>query len=153
MLDLPFPWSAYLRLQSKLERRRRVDDHTWGLEAGLNRILSGTIPSNEDVDRAVQSESRKERYRIRLRRTYLKPEELTIRPISEDALDARRHLRRIRARIKAEEWELLRAVGEGFGYKELAFASKAATGSLRIRVLRIRRGLKALKRNKEGMRS
>ncbi|MGC2830049.1 MAG: hypothetical protein WB994_10450 [Candidatus Acidiferrum sp.] len=152
MSDLPHPWSAYLRLQNKLARRRRIDDHTWGLEAGLSRILTGTIPCAEDVDRAVRSESRKERYRVQLRHAYLKTDDLTVKPIPENAFDARRHLRRIRARVSAEEWALLRAVGDGFEYKELAVASNAATGALRIRVLRLRRRLAAFEGDAESVR-
>ncbi|SRR6266481_4452682 len=152
MSDLLHPWSAYLRLQTKLARRRQIDDYSWGLEAGLSRILTGAIPSGEDVDRAVRSESRKERYRIQLRHAYLKTKDLTVKPIPENALDARRHLRRIRARVTAEEWALLRAVGEGFEYKELAVASNAATGALRIRVLRLRRRLVSFEGDAESMR-
>jgi hypothetical protein len=133
MPDLPLHWSAYLRLQTKLARKRLVDDHTWGLEAGLNRIVTATNTSDEDADRTVRSESRKERYRTQLRHIYVRSENLTVKPIPENVLDARRHLLRIRAGVTAEEWALLRAVGEGFEYKELAIASGAAAGALHSR--------------------
>jgi len=152
MPDLPLHWGAYLRLQTKLARERQVDEHTWGLEAGLNRILTATITSDEDVDRTVRSEGRKERYRTQLRHVYLNTEDLAVKPICENALHARRRLLRIRSRVTAEEWALLRAVGEGFEYKELAVASKAATGALRIRVLRLRRKLAAFESGAESMR-
>ncbi len=111
MPDLPLHWGAYLRLQTKLARKRQVDDHTWGLEAGLNRILTATIASDEDADRTVRSEGRKERYRTHLRHVYLNTDDLIVKPIPENVVHARRQLLRMSARVTAEEWALLRAVG------------------------------------------
>lgn len=152
MPDLPLHWGAYLRLQTKLARKRQVDDHTWGLEAGLNRIVTATIASDEDADRTVRSEGRKERYRTHLRHAYLNSDDFVVKPIPENAVHARRQLLRVRARVTAEEWALLRAVGEGFQYKELAVANKAAPGALRIRVLRLRQKLAAFAGGAAGMR-
>ena len=139
MLKLLHPWSAYERLQEKLARRRHVDDHTWGLEAGLNRLLARDLPAAEDVDRAVRSASRKERYRIQLRRVHLAVEDRTGNP--EDALISRCCLRLLLAQITPKEWALLRAVGEGYKYKEIAVVERVAPGTLRARVLRLRRTL------------
>ena len=107
MPDLPLHWGAYLRLQTKLARKRQVDDHTWGLEAGLNRILTATIVSDEDADRTVRSEGRKERYRTHLRHVYLNTDDLTVKRIPENAVHARRQLLQMSARVTAEEWALL----------------------------------------------
>lgn len=141
MSEIPHPWSAYARLQQTLARKRYVDDHSWGLEAGLNRLLVEEPPAGEDVDRAVRSESRKERYRRELRRIRLAVEDSTGN--AEDALDARQRVRLAQAQVTAEEWALLRAVGEGYEYKEIAATAKVAAGTLRARVFRLRRILVA----------
>lgn len=140
------PWGVYARLQQELGRSCYannhtwyVNDHTWGLEQGLNRLLAGNPPAGEEVDRAVRSESRKERYRTRLRRGRLAIEDSPRNP--ENALDARLRLHRAEAQVTVEEWALLRAVGEGHEYKEIAAVAKVAAGTLRARVLRLRRSL------------
>ena len=116
MVELPHPWGAYARLQEQLAHRSRVDSRAWGLEAGLNRPLEQTLPAVEDLDRTVQSASRKERHRAQLRRIY----PTTFANPSSDvvaSLDARRRLRRIRAKVTRDEWGLLQAVGEGHEYQ------------------------------------
>src|SRR5262245_42666425 len=70
-MDLPQPWGAYARIQGQLDSLDTVDDRAWGLEAGLNRLLDGIPP--ETTDRVIRSESRKERYRARLRRVNIAP--------------------------------------------------------------------------------
>lgn len=141
MPELRDRWGAYARLQQTLERRRRVDDRTWGLEAGLNRLLSAEPPAEEDVDRAILSESRKERYRTELRRTY--PSDDPSKGTLQHTLDTRQRFRRIQARVTAMEWAILRAVAEGYTYKEIASFAKVSPGALRVRVLRLRRTLAA----------
>jgi DNA-binding NarL/FixJ family response regulator len=143
MPDLPDQWSAYARLQEKLARRQQIDDYTWGLEAGLNRVLDKKLAVEEvEVDRAVRSESRKERYQEHLRRLHPLIEESAGNP--DDAVDARRRLRVVIKLAAPEEWSLLRAVAEGYEYKEIAAVKKTAAGTLRARVLRLRRTLVAL---------
>jgi DNA-binding NarL/FixJ family response regulator len=142
MTDLPDHWRAYARLQEKLARRPQIDDYTWGLEAGLNRLLTEELPAPEEVDRAVRSESRKERYQEQLRRVHLAVEESAGKP--DDAVDARRRLRVVRKLVTPVEWSLLRAVGEGYEYKEIAAVKKTAAGTLRAHVFRLRRTLLAL---------
>lgn len=142
MLKLTYPWSAYERLQDKLARSHRVDDRTWGLEAGLNRLLAGGFPAPEEVDRTVRSAGRRERYRAQLRRVHLAFEDKTQNP--EDVFDSRCRLRLLLAQITLKEWALLRAVAEGHKYNELAAVERVAPGTLRARVLRLRRTLIAL---------
>jgi hypothetical protein len=134
-------WGAYARLQEKLARRGRVDDRTWGLEAGLNRLLAAGLPAEEDLHRTIRSESRKERHRTKLRRTYLTDEAST--GMLEHVVAARRRLRGIESRFPANDWILLRAVGEGHTYEEIARIAKVSPGALRARVLRLRRTLVA----------
>ena len=142
MLDLPHPWDGYARIQEKLARRSRIDDYSWGLEAGLNGcVFTEEIQAIETVERAVRSESRKERHRQRLRQTHQRD----LAPIQssplDDAVDARRGLARIQAHVTPEAWVVLRALGQGCDYGEIGDIVNASPGALRARVLRIRRSL------------
>jgi DNA-directed RNA polymerase specialized sigma24 family protein len=139
MADLPYPWGDYVRLQEQLARRVQVDDLAWGLEAGLNRLLES--PATPNVERAVQSASRKERYRARLFSANLTLEESN-RVDPDNTFDARELLDDLQTRVSPTEWSLLRAVGDGYEYDELAAAEQATPGALRARVLRLRRRLR-----------
>jgi DNA-binding NarL/FixJ family response regulator len=143
MSELPQRWRAYADLQEKLALRRQVDYQTWGLEAGLNRLLvhSGESAMIEDADLAARSESRKERHRRKLRRLHLAVTDSVGHP--EDVLDARHRLRMAEEQVTAEEWALLRAVGEGEQYAKIATVVKVSVGVIRTRVFRLRRSLVA----------
>ena len=64
--------------------------------------------------------------------------------VTLDDVDARRRLRLITNQVTPEDFALLRAVGEGYEYKEFAAIKKSAPGALRARVARLRRNLLAL---------
>jgi hypothetical protein len=142
MTDLPEHWRAYARLQEKLDRRQQVDDYAWGLEDGLNRLLEEESRNIGEIDRAVRSGSRRERYQQRLRRIYLAVEEPVGNPV--DTVDARRRLRLVKKAVTPEDWSLLNARGEGYDYEEIATSKKMSAGTLRARVHRLRRTLVAL---------
>jgi DNA-binding NarL/FixJ family response regulator len=142
MNDLPDQWRAYARLQQILARRHQVDDHVWGIEAGLNRFLSEDPPALEDVERTARSASRKERYQKMLRRVHPVVQESPGNP--EDTVDARHRLRVVTNLVTPEDLSLLRLVAEGYEYQEIATAKKTAAGTLRARVHRVRRTLIAL---------
>lgn len=140
MSDLPHPWSEYARVQEKLARRNRVDPTSWGLEAALNAELTGTtLQSSEDLGRIVRSESRKERHRARLRRTYPPTNQPPASP--EARLDDRRRLTSVRARVTKGDWALFCQIGAGRDYKEISRKLKVTPGALRTRVSRLRRTL------------
>ena len=142
MCELPHPWGAYARLQEELAHRSRVDSRAWGLESGLNAPLTQSFLPVEDIDRTVQSASRKERHRAQLRQVY--PTTHALPPADpESSVDARRRLRRVQAQVTRGEWVLLRAIGEGHEYKDIAEVLNASPGALRARVLRLRRVLAA----------
>ena len=103
----------------------------------LNRILTKEAPSVEEADRSVRSESRKQRHRAQLRRRYLGIQEYAAIP--DDTTDARLRLRIVKKLVSPEEFSILRAVGEGFHYDEIATADKMAAGAIRTRVFRLRR--------------
>ena len=140
MTDLPYPWGDYARLQEQLARRDQVDDLAWGLEAGLNRLLES--PSLDEIERVVQSASRKERYRARLRRANLTLEAAKGASDPGNALDARELLDDLQTRVTPKEWDLLRAVAEGYEYEYLASSEQATPGGLRARIFRLRSSLR-----------
>ena len=142
MTDLPDHWRIYMRLQEKLERTYKIDDYAWGLEQGLNRLLAEKLPTLEEVERTVKSASRKERYRQQLSRIFLTEEEPARNFV--DAVDARRRLRLVKKAVTPGDWSLLTARGEGYDYEEIAAVRKMGAGTLRARVLRIRRTFVAL---------
>jgi hypothetical protein len=142
MVD-PDQWGAYARLQTVLADKPVVDGHSWGLEAGLDRHLAalGEPRDDDDADRAVRSESRRERHRARLRRVYLI--NLDGAPELDAQLDARRTLYGMRDVLSDADWRLLVAVAEGRAYGELAAVFGASACCLRVRVLRLRREMHA----------
>src|SRR5439155_14011492 len=107
----------------------------------LHRILAqgDGVHSDEAVDRVVRSQARKERYRAGLRRIYLTPrnDEAT-----HDAMAPNRQLWRLRELVSLDDWKILSALAEGFSYDEIAEQRDASPGSLRVRVMRLRRNLR-----------
>lgn len=131
-------WDAYARVQNALDRRSTVDDYAWGLEAAANGLLDGPPP--DDIERTVRSGGRKERYRARLRRTFLRYAVAKTDP--EREFFARERLRVIRALVRRKDWALLLGIAEGLGYAELAARWGVAPGTLRTRVSRLRASLR-----------
>ena len=136
MAELPHPWGAYLRLQSRLDRSSCLNDHNRALEAGLDGILEAVtinaVFADTDVARAVASEARRERHRAQLRRRYLSPNEPTIDP--NGLVEARSALRLIQRAVTASDLTLLTQVAAGQEYGELG-------SRLRVRVSRLRKKL------------
>ena len=142
MSDLSDPsWGAYTRLQAELSHDGRICDHTWGLETALNRILAfpQAKHTNEDVDRMAASARRRERHRTRLRLAHAARADTS--PSSETIVAARQELRAVRAKVVARDWALLCEVAGGRRYDEVAEIVGETPGSLRVRVLRLRRQL------------
>lgn len=160
-------WDAYARLQRKLSGEPQVDDRSWGLEEGLNRLLNGDEDLMADAAaRAVRSESRKERHHTRLRRLHLSVREQTgaqevgrdtgHRPPVigqhalealcrvEERLDSRHRLGAAAQRLTADDQALLQAVAEGWDYDKISSVTRIRTGTLRVRVRRLRVALVAL---------
>jgi hypothetical protein len=143
MEDLPEPWRSYLRLQTELARGERVESRSWGLEAGLNRLLRDFAVDN--VDRGVESEARKERNRAALRNMHLLAPEPSFDRTPDAALDAQRTIRVIRQRVAPDVWKLLRSVGEGYDFAELGRIFHVPAGTLRTRICRFREAFADLK--------
>jgi hypothetical protein len=145
MADIPQPWRAYARLQKSLSRTSVVSDRSWGIEAGLNFLITEAAlkspPSDDDVSRSVQSESRRERNRLALRRYYISAKEPAIDPVS--ILDARSELHIIRSKLSDADWGLMAAIGIGRDYSEISALLETSAVAARVRVMRLRQQITA----------
>jgi len=143
MADLPHPWGMYARLQNNLRREHRVDDRSWGTEAGMDHILdsaSGVPLTEDEVNQVIATARRRERHRGS-RREPLLEDIATAHP--EGALSARRELAAIRRKVGDRNWDLLTAVAIGSDYKEISIAMSVLQGAVRVKVLRLRASLAA----------
>ena len=141
-----FPWEKYACLQAQLQDNRNTSNRTWGIEAGLDRILTGApadqSPANDDdVERAVCTAERRERHRAALRRVYIRNEDATPHP--DPFFEARSGLRFAKAHVTKSDWALLSAIAAGFSYTEISAANGKKPVALRVSVLRLRRQLTA----------
>jgi hypothetical protein len=69
--NIPQEWRAYASKQEQLNRRSSADSTAWGLEAGLNALLSGSA-TPDTVDRAIANTSRRSRYAQSLLAKYIR---------------------------------------------------------------------------------
>jgi hypothetical protein len=146
MTDLPHPWDAYLCIQEKLSRKNRIDNKSWGYEAGLNKILASdpaiTSPQPDEIQRTIASAERRDRYnKAQLRLINLEDDSST-RTAELGALEAREELKLIKKSVPPADWALLLLIGIGHDYSYIAALQNSTTGRLRARILRIRRSLK-----------
>lgn len=132
-------WEEYTRLQEKLDRRRAADSISWGLEGSMNRLLD-RLPA-VPVRKLVASETRKQRYRARLQGLAAANQRQAHvdSPLAADSKDA---LEAVRLNCAPNDWRILRAVGEGFTYREISVFSSVGESALRVRVLRLRKKLR-----------
>ncbi len=132
-----------MRASKSLSRRPHLDDRAWGYEAGLDLILAsnptGKHPSQDEIDRAVASGARLERYRTRLRGLHLRDEEVANHSNGMEVFEAQKALQHIQASLASPDWDLLWELAVGHEYAEIAQQRGVTAGSLRARVLRLRR--------------
>ena len=97
-----------------------------------------TSPAAADVDRAIASRRRRERFRDS-RRDPL-PEELST-PHPEHSLMARNTLAVVRRQVGEANWNVLMAIGSGHSFKTIADSLDATEGAVRVKVMRLRRAI------------
>jgi hypothetical protein len=132
-----FPWSNYALLQAELRDDYSIGNRSWGLEAALNRLVSNNPPANDnEIQRVIKSEQRRERNRAALRRLHL-GNGAGFDP--EASLQAQISLKSLKAKVSSSDWRLLFAVGIGRDYAEIVGANGGTAGALRVRVFRFRR--------------
>jgi hypothetical protein len=134
-MNLPPPWEAYLRLQSKLDGTTQVNGRTWGLEATLDALLAGAAPPLS-LPTIISTTERRERHRARLRRTY--PSALWPVVNQPAAIEARVELQQIRRLLHPCDWQLVSNVAAGMDYRTIGNDLGTTPSSLRVRVTRIR---------------
>jgi hypothetical protein len=142
---LPPPWDAYMRLQSTLDDTTEINNRSWGLEAALDAILAGATPDGtstpaSDVATTIATAGRRERHRARLRRTYSP----TLWPIVDQpaVIEARAEIEQVRRFLHPSDWQLISSVAMGMDYRAIGNDIGATPSSLRVRVMRIRDGLR-----------
>lgn len=144
-MDLPQRWRAYARLQQQLSRNTRLGHWAWGLEAGLNFLLNPDNDESEsELRRAVATAERRHRNRrVVLRRYYagVDEEEHAEQSRLPEAVDADNVLSTIRSRVAELDWFALVAVAEGCPYGDVALTLAVSAGTLRVRILRLRKHL------------
>lgn len=147
-------WAAYLRLQKIADRHSIIDDYSYGLEAGLNRLLdlkSDPANSPPDVDdevrRAVASGRRAWRRHpqlaLEIEDDGRDDAQLSVPATAEDALDARQRLRGIFLQTGRADRFIL--IATGFGHESAAIAAhlNIKPAALRKRLDRLRDRLAA----------
>ena len=143
-MELLHPWAEYARLQNNLSRECRVSDRSWGIEAGMDHILTvATIaaPCQSEINQVIATARRRERYRGS--RQADMPEDLAT-PHPETVLVARSELKFICKQVSNDNFKLLKAVASGVDYDRLSKLMGSSPETLRARVSRLRKEVRAL---------
>jgi hypothetical protein len=137
------PWSIYARLQNESRRHDRVSDASWGIERGLNLILSRIAVEglaydpkllSAEVEKAINSGSWSERHHARLRCTHSHVfPKLTANNAHESV-----QIGEIGGQLDEDDWQLILAIGEGKTYHQMECETGVSRGALRTRISRIR---------------
>jgi hypothetical protein len=141
MSDIPESWRPYARLQTSTTRRKRVDDQSWGMEAGLDHFLNlqklNLPPSEQNlsVERAIANGRARERYRNRLRSRFLIEEE-TVDPVP--ILDQRERLYRLFLGLDRIDQKILSATAIGCDSEEISISVVMKPAAVRKRIDRLR---------------
>jgi DNA-directed RNA polymerase specialized sigma24 family protein len=144
--DIPESWRPYARLQRSLSNRNRLDEQTWGLEAGLDHFLeiqALSLPASDQdasIERAIANGRARERHRLCLRNRFLVIAE-AVDP--EPMLRDRERLNRLFARLDTTERKILYATAFGYNSAEISGASAIKPATVRKRIDRLRRRLAA----------
>lgn len=146
-MSMPQLWDAYAHIQKQLLKNPKISDRTWGLEDALNVILAASPeypPTLPEINRAIATAARRERSQAALRQKFIPSGETSINPDPIEAVHAQKTLAAIKADVSPEDWTLLRKIGMGYEYHEIAAASQPKESNrLRTRVARIRKDLRA----------
>ena len=134
MSELNTRWTAYLDLQMRSGRRRRVDATCWGLEAGLNHLLVGQPDEGRTAAAADQGRAR-EIHRARLRFKYFDHTEVDDPAARLDDFD---RLRRLLASVCADDRRMLLATGFGYNSTDIAALMAKKPDAVRQKITRLR---------------
>jgi ABC-type nitrate/sulfonate/bicarbonate transport system substrate-binding protein len=149
-LPLQYPWSAYFELQDRDAALCRTGDVERGIADGLNHMLTvietRAVPLNPDelarsLKTVVATGRWNTRNQARLRLKFSSELGNGHAPDPELALIAQERLRQVQGCLPGRDWRILRFVGEGFSYEEIADLTGLTSASLRTRVSRLRRQL------------
>jgi len=146
MAALPHPWDAYATHQAELSNRASADDRSWGLEAGLNRILEEPNPEDaphgKNLARVISNATRRSRYaRELLARHFIFGEE-AFDVIA--TLDANADLRQLEKALGPQELLTLVAAAYEDSGEAAAELCGVSYDTFRQRLTRIRKRLRAI---------
>ena len=147
-MSTPQLWDAYAHIQKQLLKNPKISDRTWGLEEALNVILAASPehpPTLPEINRAIATAARRERDQAALRQKFIPPGEPSINPDPVEAAHAQKTLATIKVGVSPEDWTLLRKIGMGYEYHEIAAGQPQESDRLRTRVARIRKDLRAVR--------
>jgi hypothetical protein len=138
-------WHAYARLQLRSRRRYRMDAIGWGLEAGLDHLLSAPLDDQvRDRDRGAADASERgkarERHRAQLRLRFCDPLEVND-PTA--MLDDLARLRAVLSGVNKSDRAILLAVGFGHDSKAIARHHSAKPAAIRQKLTRLRERIAA----------
>jgi DNA-binding NarL/FixJ family response regulator len=145
---LPFPWSTLLQLQTATNSQV-VNARTKGQEEALNLIVEelavGRVPMNaEAMERRYRtlSANRAVKYRYRTTLARQVAYEHQVRHYRSDLVEImtlEQLTTLLSEDLTLQEWELLREIGEGIPYHEIASKIATPVGTVKARVSRLRR--------------
>ena len=139
MAELPHPWDAYASYQNKLSKRSSVDDFTWGLENGLDKILAcpslADAPREKALRRVIASGARRSRYRKAL---IAQSADEVLTPSCEAGVEARSDIQHLQRVMCISDFRVLVAVGMGENQALIAEGEGVAAPALRARLARAR---------------
>lgn len=138
-------WHAYARLQLRSRRRYRIDAIGWGLEAGLDHLLSVSFDDQVcDRDRKAADASERgkarERHRAQLRLRFCDPLEVND---PTTMLDDLARLRALLSAVNKGDRAILVAVGLGHDSTAIARHRSAKPAAIRQKLTRLRERIAA----------
>ncbi len=148
--SLPYPWSIYLELQGRGAALYRVGDEESGVSNGLSHILTaiecGEVPLDpeelaQNLMTVIATGGWTTRNQARLRLKFASSLGNENAPDPQLSMIALQRLRQVQGQLPEQDWQILRFVGEGFTYDEIAALSGLTIASLRTRVSRLRKQL------------
>lgn len=156
MSNIDFAWARYADLQKKNQQSEHLNDHTWGVEAALNWLLTaietGNIPStpaelDAALDRVISSGGRLRRSRA----TILKKFADEIQPAAtNNPAEANLELAEIGRLFPGSEARILFDAGAGFNDIEIGHRCSSTPGAVRVRLSRLRRKAREILRPTRG---
>jgi DNA-directed RNA polymerase specialized sigma24 family protein len=145
-------WGDYARLQAQADRRK-LDPKAWAAEEQANQfidaIANNDLKSNPEARQAwlenlATNRAKKHRRRAALLRLHQHCWPVAELSVAHDAAVANETVEKIKANTTTEEWWALVALSLGEAYKSLAMVQQCSESTLKTRISRCRKRLRAI---------